>query len=73
MDRPLLSRERHAADLEGDDVYTLLTVDEMAQIFKVSRTWVCEHVRPRYVRDRLPHIKLGKYVRFEPKKQFATT
>ena len=51
--------------LDRDDIDELLTVDDVARLFKVSRSWVYEHVRPRNLRDRLPHIKLGKYVRFE--------
>ena len=44
------------------------TVAEVAALLKVNRSWVYEHTRlcgkPRS--DRLPHIKLGKYVRFDP-------
>jgi excisionase family DNA binding protein len=44
----------------------LLTVDDVAAILQVSRTWVYEHTRSRRPRSiRLPHIKLGKYVRFD--------
>jgi len=50
-----------------DDLHELLTVDEVASLFKVSKSWVYEHTRgrggPRT--DRLPHVKIGKYVRFE--------
>ena len=50
------------------DLYELLTVDEVAALLKVSRSWVYEHTRSRGSRsDRLPHIKIGKYVRFEPR------
>lgn len=46
----------------------LLTVDEVAALLKVSKSWVYEHTRSRGVPrgERLPCIKLGKYVRFEP-------
>lgn len=49
------------------DLDELLTVDDVAAILKVSRSWVYEHTRARGVRpaDRLPHLKLGKYVRFD--------
>ena len=45
----------------------LLTVDEVAAVLKVSRSWVYEHSRARGVPrgERLPHIKVGKYVRFD--------
>ena len=42
----------------------LLTVDELAQLLKVPRTWIYQRTRLRG-NERLPHIKVGKYVRFE--------
>jgi excisionase family DNA binding protein len=42
----------------------LLTVREAAQFLKVSVSWVYEHTRPE-AQDRLPCVKLGKYVRFD--------
>jgi excisionase family DNA binding protein len=45
------------------DLETLLTVHDVAQILKVPVTWVYERTRRR-TRDCLPHIKMGKYVRF---------
>jgi excisionase family DNA binding protein len=42
----------------------LLTVAEVAQLLKVPKSWVYERTRARGA-DRLPFIKLGKYVRFE--------
>lgn len=49
------------------DLHELLTVDEVARLLKVSRSWVYEHTRARGVprSERLPHIKVGKYVRFD--------
>lgn len=41
----------------------LLTVEDVAKLFKVPRSWVYERSRERTA-DRLPHIKLGKYLRF---------
>ena len=51
------------------DIDELLTVDDLARLLKVNRSWVYEHVRNRGRpdRDRLPHIKIGKYIRFEMK------
>jgi excisionase family DNA binding protein len=44
----------------------LLTVDDVAALLKVSRSWVYEHTRVRQpLGDPLPSVKLGKYVRFE--------
>jgi excisionase family DNA binding protein len=50
------------------DLNELLTVDEVAALLKVSRSWVYEHSRSKRMArsDRLPHIKIGKYVRFDP-------
>jgi excisionase family DNA binding protein len=49
------------------DLDELLTVDEVAALLKVSRSWVYEHTRARGTPrgERLPYIKIGKYVRFE--------
>jgi excisionase family DNA binding protein len=49
------------------DLHELLTVDEVAAVLKVSRSWVYEHTRSRGIprSERLPHIKVGKYVRFD--------
>jgi excisionase family DNA binding protein len=49
------------------DLEQLLTVAEVAALLKVSRSWVYEHTRSRGTprSERLPHIKVGKYVRFE--------
>jgi len=43
---------------------SLLTVQDTARFLKVSVTWVYEHVRPG-ADDRLPVVKLGKYLRFD--------
>jgi excisionase family DNA binding protein len=41
----------------------LMTVAEIAAFLKVPVSWVYERTRRRGV-ERLPHIKLGKYLRF---------
>ena len=50
-----------------DDLHELLTVEEVASLLKVTKSWVYEHTRARGLPrpERLPHIKIGKYVRFE--------
>ncbi len=48
----------------ASDAEKLLTVRELAELFKVPVSWVYEHARTRRT-DRLPHLKLGKYLRFE--------
>jgi excisionase family DNA binding protein len=50
-----------------EDLHELLTVEDVAALLKVSKSWVYEHTRSRGTprSERLPHIKFGKYVRFE--------
>jgi excisionase family DNA binding protein len=59
----LYSAQELMADAEGDFA-DLLTVQETAQFLKVSVSWIYEHVRPD-AEDRLPVVKLGKYLRFD--------
>jgi excisionase family DNA binding protein len=57
--------ERHAgadpAVAIGDE---LLTVHDAARFLNVSVSWVYEHTRDD-AEDRLPFVKLGKYLRFD--------
>ena len=41
----------------------LMTVNEIAALLKVPPSWVYERTRRRG-RERIPHVKLGKYLRF---------
>ena len=41
----------------------LATVSDVAAFLKVPISWVYERTRRRG-RDRIPHVKLGKYLRF---------
>ena len=41
----------------------LLDVQEAAALLNVPQSWIYQHVRTR-ARNQLPHIKLGKYIRF---------
>ena len=45
------------------DVDELLTVDDLAKLLKVPKSWIYEHTRAD-CRDPLPSIRLGKYRRF---------
>ena len=56
-------------DSSNVGLYELLTVDEVAALLKVSKSWVYEHTRARGTprSERLPHVKIGKYVRFDPR------
>lgn len=61
----LAARASHPDKLEGG-LDELLTVDDVAAFLKVSRSWVYEHTRSRAPHmDRLPFVKIGKYVRFQ--------
>jgi excisionase family DNA binding protein len=42
---------------------SLLTVDEVAEILKVPRSWVYGHTREAS-KDRIPGFRVGKYWRF---------
>lgn len=53
------------ADDAGTSSVALLSVHEAARLLNVTPSWIYEHVRPS-AHDRLPHVKLGKFVRFHP-------
>ena len=55
---------RIVAVLPQRDLDGLVTVDELAGLLKVPKSWIYEHTRKRRT-EKLPHIKLGKYIRFE--------
>ena len=63
----VLSDASRAREHGHRDLDELLTVDDVAALLKVSRSWVYEHTRNRSTPrgERLPYIKIGKYVRFE--------
>jgi excisionase family DNA binding protein len=42
------------------DAEPLLTADEVASFMRVTRSWVYAETR----RDALPHVRLGRYVRY---------
>jgi hypothetical protein len=42
----------------------LMDVEEIARVLHVPVSWVYERTRRRG-NERIPHIKLGKYLRFE--------
>lgn len=43
--------------------YEVMTAEELAKRWKVPASWVREQCRSRAV-DPIPHIQLGRYVRF---------
>ena len=63
-----MPRDQSVVDSSDSRLLELLTVDDVAALLKVSKSWVYEHTRSREKSrsDRLPHVKLGKYLRFDP-------
>jgi excisionase family DNA binding protein len=61
------ARPRAVASSDERELHELLTVDDVAALLKVSRSWVYEHTRMRGTMrsERLPFIKIGKYTRFD--------
>jgi excisionase family DNA binding protein len=47
----------------AENLLELLTVNEIAAALRVPASWVYERIRRRG-RERMPHLKLGKYLRF---------
>ncbi len=65
LDNSLHAASEHAATVgERSRDERLLTVHEVARLLGVPASWVYERTRRRG-RDRLPYVKLGKYLRFE--------
>ena len=54
------SRDPAVTDERGDD--RLLTVDEVAKLLNLPRSWVYA----ASAAGRIPSLKLGKYVRIDP-------
>ena len=62
-----MPRDESIVDSSDSRLLELLTVDDVAALLKVSKSWVYEHTRSRSAprTERLPHVKIGKYVRFD--------
>lgn len=50
--------------IEKDDDLELLDAKQVAELLNVKLSWVQQQPRSR-VKDPLPHIKVGKYVRYQ--------
>ena len=61
LDLPARPSEADTSLAIGDE---LLTVHDAARFLNVSASWVYEHTRED-ADDRLPFVKLGKYLRFD--------
>lgn len=42
---------------------TMMTPEQVAEFFQVPTSWIYKHTK-KHAEDKLPHHKLGKYVRF---------
>ena len=62
LDTPPPVRPPDPAPIVLDD--ELLTVNDAARFLRVTVSWVYEHTRDD-AEDRLPFVKIGKYVRFD--------
>ena len=58
-----LNPTEDSPQLQRDTGDELLTISELAALLKVRKSWIYAHTRPRS-KTRLPHVKLGKYLRF---------
>lgn len=47
-----------------DDELELLTPQDVAELFKVKKSWVHNAIRKR-AKHPMPHIKIGRYPRFQ--------
>ncbi len=53
-------RRSSAVERMTDDHDQLLTADDVADLMRVTRSWVYAETR----RNALPHLRLGRYVRY---------
>jgi len=63
LPRPMSSSSSREADSERLTVYEFIDSRELARRLTVPPSWVRDQVRARS-EDPLPHVNLGKYVRF---------
>jgi hypothetical protein len=43
----------------------VIDVPELAKRWRVPQKWIFNHTRQGYASDPIPHVKLGRYVRFD--------
>jgi hypothetical protein len=68
---PQLREEREKNIKAQENIfYEVLTTDELAAKWKVHPSWIREQTRCRAV-DPLPHIRLGRYIRFQLNAELA--
>ncbi len=50
--------------MTGNSFPKLLTVEQIAEMWQLPRSWIYERTRRRGL-EQLPHFKMGKYLRFK--------
>jgi len=60
---PRIAAVRPSVRGNGDAADVLLTAHDVAQLLNVPVSWDYERTRRRGI-ERLPHLKIGKYLRF---------
>jgi excisionase family DNA binding protein len=63
-DESLTAATTPHSDRTATQLFELLTVADVAALLKVSKSWIYERTRDG-AEDRLPAVKLGKYLRFD--------
>ena len=58
-----------SSQANGNHPPTLLTVEELAKDLRVEKSWVYACTRKK--RDSIPHLRVGRYPRFELPKVLA--
>ena len=49
---------------KGNEFAQIMTVEAAAALLRVPKSWIYERTRRRGI-ERIPHKKLGKYLRFQ--------
>lgn len=50
----------------------LWSISEVASYLAVPKSWIYDHTQSN-VADRVPHFKIGKYLRFDPQSEAFQT
>lgn len=58
-------REEHSEQNKaaGGPFFEVITAEELASRWRIPESWIREQTRSRSV-DPIPHVRLGRYVRF---------
>jgi hypothetical protein len=43
----------------------VIDAEELAKRWRVARKWIFNHTRKNFDADPIPHVKLGRYTRFD--------